>query len=127
MVYALIAGEPGRALTPQLAPFYCDVRDVAVAHVLSLKANPIPNEKKRLLVTGGTFTWKEAVEYLSVARPDLKGRLPSLDTAKALPGPLSTTDVSPAKTIIGLQDYIPWQKCVIDTLDALLAVEKEWK
>jgi len=127
MVYALINGEPGRAMPPQLAPFYCDVRDVAMAHVRSLNAKFLENGQKRLLVCGGSFTWKEAVEYLDATRPDLEHRLPSPETAKPLPGTLSTTDVSPASALLGLEDYIPWNKCVTDTLDALLVAEKEWK
>ncbi|KAJ7813126.1 NAD-P-binding protein [Mycena olivaceomarginata] len=96
MMYALIAGEPGRDFFPQMAPFYCDVRDVARAH-----------DQKRFLLSGGTFTWKEAAEYLESARPDLKDRLPSMASATPLPGTLSTTDVSLAKNILGLDKYIP--------------------
>jgi len=127
MIYALINGEPGRDMPPQFAPFYCDVRDVAMAHVRSLNAKPLENGQKRLLVCGGSFMWKEAVEHLNATRPDLKHRLPSPETAKPLPGTLSTTDVSPASAILGLENYIPWTKCVTDTLDALLVAEKEWK
>lgn len=127
MVCALIAGEPGRALPPQFAPFYCDIRDVARAHVQSLKAAKSESgEKKRFLISGGAFTWAAAVEYLAAARPDLKERLPSTGDAKALPGPLSTTDVSPAKALLGIDEYIPWEKSVCDALDRFLVAEKEW-
>ncbi|KAJ7284724.1 hypothetical protein C8J57DRAFT_1169845 [Mycena rebaudengoi] len=126
MMYALIAGEPGRDLFPQLAPFYCDVRDVAHAHVRSLKADKSAGAQKRLLICGGTFTWKEAAEYLQRTRPGLKDRLPSTTNAAALPGPLCTTDVSLAKDILGLDKYISWETCVDDTIDALLAAEKDW-
>ncbi|KAK7017652.1 NAD(P)-binding protein [Favolaschia claudopus] len=131
MVYALIAGEPGRALPPLLSPFFCDVRDVALAHSRSLKVGLVDNGnvrvQKRFLVCGGWFTWKEAAEYVTVAHEHLKNRLPALDTAKPLPGPISITDVSPASTILGLKEYIPWKQCVLDTLDALLVAEKTWK
>ncbi|KAJ7883976.1 hypothetical protein B0H13DRAFT_1890195 [Mycena leptocephala] len=105
-VYALIAGEPGRPLPPQLAPFYCDVRDVA---------------------NDSWFTWAAAVEHLAFARADLKDRLPSAENAPSLPGPLSTTDSVLAKEILGIEEYIPWEKSVCDALDCLLEAEKAWK
>ncbi|KAJ6459475.1 NAD-P-binding protein [Mycena vitilis] len=128
-INSLIDGEPGRPLGPQLAPFYCDVRDVARAHVRSLAAprGSTDGIQKRFLICGGTFTWKEAVEYLALARPGLKGRLPNVENAPPLPGPPSTTDVSPARKILGLEDYIPWKKTVEDTLDWILVAEKKWK
>ncbi|KAJ7662975.1 hypothetical protein B0H17DRAFT_952862, partial [Mycena rosella] len=64
MIYALIAGATGRVLPPQLAPFYCDVHDVARVHVRSLSVGK-SDEQKRFLISGGTFTWKAAVEYLA--------------------------------------------------------------
>ncbi|KAJ7472642.1 NAD-P-binding protein [Mycena latifolia] len=127
MMYALIAGAPGRALPPQLAPFYCDVRDVARAHVRSLTAGRSKSgEKKRFLICGGAFTLKAAVEYLAAARPELAARLPSTEAATPLPGPLSTADVSPAKDVLGMDEYIPCEKSVSDAIDCFLVAEKEW-
>ncbi|KAJ7679295.1 hypothetical protein DFH06DRAFT_1033040 [Mycena polygramma] len=128
-INSLIDGKPGRPLGPQLAPFFCDVRDVARAHVRSLAAPRASTDgvRKRFLICGGTFTWKEAVEYLALARPELKGRLPSVENAPPLPGSPSTTDVFPAKNILGLDNYISWKKTVEDTLDWVLVTEKEWK
>ncbi|KAJ7082355.1 hypothetical protein B0H15DRAFT_932660 [Mycena belliarum] len=123
MIYALLSG----ALPPQLAPFYCDVRDVARAHVQSLKATQV-GEQKRFLISGGAFTWKDAVGYLSVVRPELAARLPSAEGAKALPGPLVATDISPAESVLGMDErnYITWKKSVGDAVDSILLAEKEW-
>ncbi|KAJ7918983.1 NAD-P-binding protein [Mycena leptocephala] len=129
-VYALIAGEPGRPLPPQLAPFYCDVRDVARAHVRSLRLTAKPSEhgvQKRFLICGGSFTWAAAVEHLAFARADLKDSLSSAENAPPLPGPLSTSDSVLAKEILGIEEYIPWEKSVCDALDCLLEAEKAWK
>lgn len=125
MVYSLIAGATERPLPPQLAPFYCDVRDVARAHVRSLKADK-SKDQKRFLISGGSFTWKAAAEHLALVRPELKPRLPSTQDAKLLPGPLATTDVSPAQAALGIDEYIPWEKSVCDAVDSFLVAEKQW-
>ncbi|KAJ7157577.1 hypothetical protein C8R43DRAFT_883018 [Mycena crocata] len=127
ILYALIAGEPGGPLPPQLPPFYCDVRDVARAHVRSLKIGKHAGEQKRFLVSGGMFTLKDAVEYLTTARPELRARLLSIKGAQPLLGPLAANDVSPAKFELGLDEYISWEKSVSDALDSIMELEKEWK
>ncbi|KAJ6561691.1 hypothetical protein B0H19DRAFT_944274, partial [Mycena capillaripes] len=123
-IYALIAGEPRPSLPPQFAPFYCDIRDVARAHVRSLSAPSTDGTKKRFLICGGTFTWKDVVAHVAIARPELKGRLTSIEAASPLPGPLSVTNVSQAKEVLGMDEYIPWEKSVGDTLDCLLVAKR---
>ncbi|KAF8920169.1 hypothetical protein CPB85DRAFT_1372919 [Mucidula mucida] len=76
-LHALVFGETGRPLGPQLPPFYVDVRDVAVAHVRALSVPP--GEYKRYLISAGHFTFKEAVDYIADAHPELRSRLPSLE------------------------------------------------
>jgi nucleoside-diphosphate-sugar epimerase len=112
-------------LPPPLPPFFCDVRDVAVAHVAALDIGPT-RLKKRFLVCGGSFTWKDAIEHLSNARPDIKARLPSPDATPSPKGMLSTIDVSRASSILKLDNYISWEHTVYDTVDALLKAEETW-
>lgn len=111
-----------------VAPFSLhnvDVRDVAKAHVLALSA-PLEKEvgRKRIIVTSGIIPWADAVEHLRATRPELAGRLP--DTSKVIKRPVGKVDVSKAATILGLTEYIDWKKTVDDTVDSLLAVEREW-
>ena len=81
-VYDLIDGAPSRPVNgydPQAAtlgppPPSVDVRDVARAHVLALKVPP-SDTLKRFILSSNMFTWKEAVEFLTQARPELKGHL----------------------------------------------------
>ena len=80
-IYGLIAGAPDRPISgydPALRapPLHVDVRDVARAHVLALKAPPSADEPKRFIVSSSRFTWKEAIEFIAQARPELKERLP---------------------------------------------------
>ncbi|KAK0447844.1 NAD-P-binding protein [Desarmillaria tabescens] len=128
MIYSLISGESGRPLPVQLPPFYCDVRDVARAHVKALTLNRFePPEKKRFLVSGGHFTWKEAVEYLEKSRPDLKSRLPSVTgSSSELPGKLSSIDVTRARDILHMEEYIGWESTIGDTISSLLIAEEMW-
>lgn len=127
-IYALIAGEKGRPMPMQFPPFFCDVRDVAQAHVnaLNVPATSIL-EDKRFLISGGAFTWKQAVELIIQKKPELENRVPSLENVPPLPGPLSAIDVSRAKDKLKMETYIPWDKTVEDTVDYLLSIEHQWK
>ncbi|KAJ7578369.1 hypothetical protein C8J56DRAFT_967779 [Mycena floridula] len=124
MIYALISGAAGRAAPPQLCPFFCDVRDVARAHVLALKAES--TKPKRLLINAGAFTWKAAIQHLEKTRPELTDRLPSVRNVWSLPGTLCKTDLALTEEVLQLKEYIPWQKCLEDTIDSLLELEKKW-
>ncbi len=130
LTYSLISGEPERPLlSMQLPPFYCDVRDVARAHVKALTLDRFePPEKKRFLVSGGHFTWKEAVEYLEKSRPDLKSRLPPVtgSSFQELPGKLSSIDVTRARDILHMEEYIGWESTIGDTISSLLVAEEIW-
>ena len=128
-IYALIAGAADRAVRaydPAMGgpPLNVDVRDVARAHVLALKVTP-SNAVKRFVISSSRFTWKEAIELIAKARPELKGRLPAITgKERALP-PFATLDTSTTKAVLGLKEYVEWQDTVLDTIDDLLRVEKE--
>jgi len=119
---ALLSG--GKVTTPQFPfPLTVDVRDVARAHVLALTAPPADQVgRKRLFVAGPPVTWKEASEHLAAVRPELKARLPDLSDARETD--IAVIDVSRAREVLGLTDYIGWKKTVEDTTDSLVAAEK---
>lgn len=128
-VYALITGEPDRAVAGhdpavRAPPLNVDVRDVARAHVLALKVPP-SDEPKRFVVSSSRFTWKEAVELLAKARPELKGRLPVITGKEPAVPPYATLDTSATSAVLGLKNYVNWQDTILDTVDDLLRVEKE--
>lgn len=132
LLYQLVAGEAGRALPMQLPPFYCNVQDVARAHVLALRLSKIPSgsdvEEKRFIIAGpGAILNVEAVKTLLADRPALKDRLPTLENAPPLPGPLSTIDTTRARDVLGLKEYKGANETLLETVDALLVVEKTWK
>ncbi|PIL24601.1 hypothetical protein GSI_12485 [Ganoderma sinense ZZ0214-1] len=130
-IYNLITGEPGRPLPSQLFPFHVNVRDLARAHIRALELEPLPagadrQEKRFLVVSPDVVTWDVAVKYLHDTRPALRNRLPTLDQAPALPGPLSKNDTRHTQEVLGLTEYVGWRKTFDDTVDALLEAEKAW-
>ncbi|KAF8896841.1 NAD-P-binding protein [Mucidula mucida] len=120
--YGLIQGGE---LPPQMAPHAIDVRDVAKAHVRALEIPPAG--RKRFVIVAGWFTWKQAAEYLARTIPQLKDRLPSTDEAPEMSGEPSTTDVSYAKEVLDIKEYIGWEKMITDTITSILEVEKTWQ
>jgi nucleoside-diphosphate-sugar epimerase len=129
-IYGLIAGgAPDRPVSEydpavRAPPHNIDVRDVARAHVLALKAPP-SDEPKRFILSSSTFTWKEAIEVIAEARPELKGRLPVITGNEPPVPPFATFDTSATESILGFKNYVKWQDTVLDTVDDLLRVEKE--
>lgn len=118
--------KPGK-LGPQiLGPWTSDVRDVARAHLLALAAPPTSQVgRKRLLIAGTNFTWKDAVEHLRVAKPDLEDRLP--DSTEVPKLSTCTLDTKVAREVLGIQSFIDWQKTVEDTVEDILRFERERK
>ena len=128
--YELISGAPGRPVggfdpAVRLPPLNVDVRDVARAHVLALKVPPSRDAPKRFIISSSTFTWKEAVEFLAQARPELKERLPVITGKEPPIAPGAKFDTSATENILGLKNYIKWQDTIVDTIDDMLRVEKE--
>ena len=129
-IYGLISGAPGRPVggydtATGGPPMSVDVRDVARAHVLALKVPQNRDAPKRFIVSSNTFTWKEAVELLAQARPELKGRLPVVTGKEPAVPPYIRVDTSATETILGLKNYVKWEDTVLDTVDDILRVEKE--
>jgi len=129
-VYGLISGPAGRPVggfdpATGVPPMSVDVRDVARAHVLALKVPPSPDAPKKFIVSPNAFTWKEAVEFLAQARPELKGRLPVITGKEAPVARGATFDTSASERILGLKNYVKWQDTILDTIDDMLRVEKE--
>ena len=130
-IYGLIAAgaAPGRPVSEydpavRAPPLNVDVRDVARAHVLALQVPP-SDEPKRFILSSSTFTWKEAVEFIARARPELKARLPVVTGNERPVPPFAALDTSATENILGLKNYVKWQDTVLDTIDDLLRVEKE--
>ncbi|KAI0050743.1 NAD-P-binding protein [Auriscalpium vulgare] len=124
-VYSLISGPAGRPLpTQSTLPSFAHIADAARAHVLALKA-PLsaPDSPKRVIVAGYEVAWRQAVEYLHRAHPELRERLPVLG-AEPETGGWATLDSSSAARVLGLTTYKTWEETIEETVTDLLEKEK---
>ncbi|TDL27081.1 NAD-P-binding protein [Rickenella mellea] len=121
----LSSGKKLPARQTEAEPINVDVRDVARAHVLALHSPPTREVgRKRLLIGGTNFSWKDAVEHLAEVRPELRARLP--DTSEALKTKIAKIDTSRLAEVLGMPNYMDWKKTVEDAADALIELEKTW-
>jgi len=105
-------------------------KDVAKAHVLALTAPILPKgEKKRFILSLGTMTWVQAIEYLKdpdvVAKfkargHDILARLP--DASLAGMQSQYSLDTSLTENVLGLKkaDYISWQDTLLEVVPNLM-------
>jgi nucleoside-diphosphate-sugar epimerase len=101
-------------------PFgFVDVRDAALGLVSALK---VPG-KNRILLSGEWYDLTEAVDYIAFVRPELKGRLASLEPTGQTEAMI---DSARAIRILGLPGIRKWKDTVIETVDYMIALEKEW-
>lgn len=104
----------------QTFPFgYVDVRDVAAGLIAGIKVLG----RNRIPLTGEFFDLKEAVEYVSSVRPELKGRLATIPPS----GQTNVVvDTSKESDVLGVKPRA-WKDTVIQTIDYLLQLEKDWE
>jgi len=98
---------------------YVDVRDIATALVAATRVKG----QHRLPFSGEFFDHTEAFSYLASVRPELKDRLAkATSTGQTKP----TLDATHALEVLGLPVLTPWKKSVLDAVDAVVELEKEW-
>jgi nucleoside-diphosphate-sugar epimerase len=126
MIYSLVS--KASKLPEDGMPQFCDVRDVAAAHVLWLTSSSAPS--KRYLLSGGAFSWKMAVIHIAASRPEnVTSRLPRgwekliLDQSDdEIVKNAARIDNTPASKELALQ-FTPWPVTFDSALDSLLALE----
>lgn len=96
-------------------PLGCvDVRDMAATRVKG---------QHRLPFSGEFFDHTGAPPCLASVRPELKDRLAkATSTGQTKP----TIDATPAIKALGLPALRPWKQSVLDAVDAIIQLEKEW-
>lgn len=110
---------------------YVDVRDVAKAHVRALKSplSSSPGIGRKRLVFGSpyNFDYTEFVQIIKTKRPQFADRL-----IKAQPQPLSyanmPVDLKRMEQVLGMkkEDYYTVEQTLLDAVDAIIALEKQW-
>ncbi|KAK7022938.1 hypothetical protein VNI00_016828 [Paramarasmius palmivorus] len=125
VVYGLITGglNGPDILPPHVFGYVVDVRDAAKAHVLALETPPVPGRYKRMIVSSGIFKWRDAVEVVKETHPELEHRLPAPDAT--LPAQTDAPmDLSFTIEVLGMKEYIPWEKSIIAALEICLEHER---
>ncbi|EMD37595.1 hypothetical protein CERSUDRAFT_154320 [Gelatoporia subvermispora B] len=106
-------------------PAWVDVRDVAKACVLALSSSPASKVgRKRILLSGEWWGFKQAAEYLSEVRPELRDRI-NKAAWNAPPAPKSWVDTTRAQEVLGWK-ATPWHDSLVAAVDSLIKLEKEW-
>ncbi|KAI0954167.1 hypothetical protein AcV7_007478 [Taiwanofungus camphoratus] len=101
-----------------------DIRDVVSCLINAVTS--LPNaSRKRILISGEWFSWKDAVDYIAVQRPEIKYRL-SVAAKEADPAPESVIDNTEARRLLGMRELTPWKITVLDAVDSLIALENKW-
>ncbi|EMD37317.1 hypothetical protein CERSUDRAFT_123310 [Gelatoporia subvermispora B] len=121
LIYKLLVD--GAPLNRLLA--WVDVRDVARACILALYSPPTSQVgRKRILLSGEWWGFKQAAEYLSDVRPELLGRINGV-AWNAPPAMKCWIDNTRAKEVLGLE-VTPWKESLVAAVDSLVKTEKEW-
>jgi nucleoside-diphosphate-sugar epimerase len=111
-------------------PGSVDVRDVARIHVEALHSPPESSVgRKRLIVSSPYDTnYKQALQYVVEAHPELKDRLVDPEATPTFPVDKLPVDLKRVADVTGVQidSYHTWKETVLGTIDALLAFEKDW-
>ena len=131
LIYQLLLGPPGRPLPPQIPPYWVSIHDVARAHILALRLPKLPagadvRDKRFIVAAPDHLLWSDAVKVLLKERPALEGRLPSVEDAPPLPGPVAKLDTTRATEVLGLTELRDMNETLLETVDGLLRVEAAW-
>ncbi|KAF7976832.1 hypothetical protein HWV62_5522 [Athelia sp. TMB] len=110
---------------------YVDVRDVARAHVAALEAQPqsILGRKRIVMSSPHGLDLKAALEMIARERPELENRLVDLAKMPKYDSNIIPVDLSRVDEVLGIspESYFSWESTILDTVDSLIALEKEWK
>jgi hypothetical protein len=99
---------------------YVDVRDAAA----SLVAGIFTPGKNRILLTGEWFEFCDALDHIIASRPEMKSRLPATIPRSQYTG--SVVDNKRAMEILGVSSPVPWKQSILETVDTVIRVEKDW-
>ena len=107
-----------------------DVRDVARIHVEALTSAPESSVGRKRLPIASPYdnNYRQAVEFVAEAHPELRDRLVDANTAPQFPVDKLPVDLKRVEdvTAVKVDSYHTWKETVLDTIDSLLALEKGW-
>jgi len=107
-----------------------DVRDVARIHVEALTSAPESSIGRKRLPVASPYNcnYKQAVQFVTEAHPELQDRLVDVNTAPTFPTDKLPVDLKRVEDVTGVKvdSYHTWKETVLDTTNSLLALEKGW-
>ncbi|KAJ7701486.1 hypothetical protein B0H17DRAFT_1244242 [Mycena rosella] len=106
-----------------------DIRDVARIHIAGL--NPLTRDHARRVPLSSPYpgAFRDAINYISEARPELRARLADPSTVPFWPAYKLNVDLAPVEKAFGipLGSYKMWKETILDAVDSLVGLEKQWK
>ncbi|PPQ90567.1 hypothetical protein CVT25_015881 [Psilocybe cyanescens] len=124
MVYTLLS--PTGAYPPSVG--YADFRDVAKVHVGALRTPPTVQGRKRVLLSSPDgLDFKAIFDAIKKARPEVEGRLTKLPPP-LYPFDRYDIDFERVEEVTGVKkaDFHTTEETIVDTVNALLDLEKTW-
>jgi hypothetical protein len=104
-----------------------DVRDVALAHVLSLETSKAANQ--RIILVSGLITPQLVINLIRKNFPQLKDRIEEGNPSQILPKGVQPTgwDTSKSFAVFGEGwGYMELEESLVDTVACILELEKKW-
>ncbi|KAJ7438273.1 hypothetical protein B0H11DRAFT_591472 [Mycena galericulata] len=109
---------------------YIDVRDVAQAHLRALNAPPTTEVGRKRILFSSPYGWsfQQTLDYIAAERPALKSRLIT-KTPPQQPFDILPIDFGRVEQVLGIKksDFHTIEQTILDTIDALVRVEDEWR
>ncbi|KAJ7279463.1 hypothetical protein C8J57DRAFT_134419 [Mycena rebaudengoi] len=109
---------------------YIDVRDVAQAHIRALSSLPTAQVGRKRIILSSPYGWplKKTLEFIAEKRPELSNRLIT-GTPTPQPYDVLPMDFGRVEQVLGMaaSDFHSVEQTTLDTVDALVAVEGEWR
>ncbi|KAI1377955.1 putative NAD dependent epimerase/dehydratase [Hypoxylon crocopeplum] len=108
---------------PPTGPVYifCDVRDVAEAHVRALEVPEASGQ--RFFIVGGYFTTKRIADVIRASHSEMAGRLPPESAPDDMPSDAYGWDNSKSRQVLGIE-YRDLKTCVDDAVDSFVKLAK---
>ncbi|KAJ7078687.1 hypothetical protein C8R44DRAFT_895906 [Mycena epipterygia] len=110
------------------SPGVLDVRDVARIHIAGL--NPLtPDHPKRVpIVSPYPADFRDAIQYISDARPELRSRLADPSKVPVWPAYKLDVDLAPVEKSFGISfgSYKTWKETILDSIDRFIDLEEQW-
>ncbi|KAJ6531133.1 NAD(P)-binding protein [Mycena capillaripes] len=106
-----------------------DVRDIARTHIAGLHPRTRDHPKRVPLVSPYQSDFRDAINYIAEARPELRERLADPNTVPRWPKYQLDVDLKPVEKSWGIElgSYKTWKETILDAVDRFIDIENQWK